>query len=491
MARSLRTTLAALLLAAAAPFVSACTTNPATGENNFTPFMTPAQEVAIGQQQHPLVIEQFGVYDEMPELNAYVAEIAFRLHAASELSNQRFTFTLLDSDMVNAFAIPGGYVYVTRGLMALANNEAEFAGVVGHEIAHITARHSAQQATQGTFAALAAAAIGVALQDQQAAQIANMGAMAWVTSYSRAQELEADQLGIRYLTRAGYDPLAMASFLQQLSRETALSRQLAFQDGASDPASGWFSTHPRTQDRVAAAAQSARAEVTNPRVGRDVYLRKIDGMIYGDSPEQGYVRGRTFSHPQLRLTFQVPEGFRMINGSDQLIAINEQGAAIRFDADKLTGGQSMTGYIANTWLGGKQQPVGLERITVNGMEGATASLRGQGQNGPVDLRLVAVRWDNQTVYRFLFVTPANLTAGLSEPFRRTTYSLRQLSQSEAAALRPLRLRVVEVRAGDTIASMAGRMAFDDFRRERFMVLNGLQSDNDLRPGMLVKIVVEG
>lgn len=490
MARTLRSLAAALTLAAALPLVSGCTTNPATGENNFTPFMTPGQEAAIGRDEHPKVVAEFGVYQEMPALNAYVAEIALRLHSASEMANQPFTFTLLDSDMVNAFAIPGGYVYVTRGLMALANSEAEFAGVVGHEIGHVTARHSAQRSTQQVFAGLGAAAIGVALQDQEIANLANMGAMAWVQGYSRSQELESDQLGIRYLTRAGYDPLAMSSFLEQLGRETALAQQLMFQGGEADPADNWFSTHPRTADRVAAAAQSARATVTNPRVARDEYLRQIDGMIYGDSPSQGYVRGRTFSHPELRLTFQVPEGFRMINGSQQLVAINEQGAAIRFDADRAAQGQAMTNYLVNTWLQGRQ-PEGLERIDVNGMEGATGSIRQQGQNGVVDIRLVAVRWDAQTVYRFLFVNPAGQTAALSEPFRRTTYSLRSLSASEAAALRPLRLRVVEVRAGDTIASLAGRMAFDDFRRERFMVINGLDSDRDLVPGMLVKIVVEG
>ena len=490
MARTIRSLAAAVALAAVLPLASGCTTNPATGESNFTPFMTPGQESAIGKQEHPKVIAEFGVYQEMPELNAYVAEIAFRLHAASEMANEPFTFTLLDSDMVNAFAIPGGYVYVTRGLMALANSEAEFAGVVGHEIGHVTARHSAQRSTQQVFAGLGAAAIGVALQDQAAAELANMGAMAWVQGYSRSQELESDQLGIRYLTRAGYDPLAMSSFLEQLGRETALAQKLMFQDGEADPADNWFSTHPRTGDRVAAAAQSARATVTNPRVARDEYLRQIDGMIYGDSPSQGYVRGRTFSHPELRLTFRVPEGFRMINGADQLIAINEQGAAIRFDADGAGQGQAMTSYIVNTWLQGRE-PAGLERIDVNGKEGATGSIRQDGQNGPVDIRLVAVRWDAQTVYRFMFVTPANLTGALSEPFRSTTYSLRGLSASEAAGLRPLRLRVVEVRASDTIASLAGRMAYEDFQRERFMVLNGLSSDGELQPGMLVKIVVEG
>ncbi|MBX3264748.1 MAG: M48 family metalloprotease [Labilithrix sp.] len=490
MTRTLRSLLAAIAFAAALPVIAGCTTNPATGQSNFTPFMTPAQEVAIGRQEHPKVIREFGVYDEKPELNAYVAEIAFRLHSVSEMSDQPFTFTLLDSDMANAFAIPGGYVYITRGLMALANNEAELAGVIGHEIGHVTGRHSAQRSTQQIFAGLGAAAVGVALGNQAAAQVANMGALAWVQGYSRSQEMEADQLGIRYLTRAGYDPMAMASFLEQLGRETALSRRLLFQEGQATPADSWFSTHPRTEDRVVAAAQSARATVSNPRVGRDDYLRRIDGMIYGDSPQQGYVRGRTFAHPTLRLAFEVPQGFRMINGNTNVIAIDERGAQIVFDGDQAPQGMAMTDYIVNRWLEGRR-PDGLERIDVNGMQGATGNLRLDGRNGPVDVRFVAVRWDGETVYRFLFVTPANITASYSEPFRRTSYSLRRLSTGEAQALRPLRLSIVEVRAGDTVESLSRRMAFDDFRRERFMVLNGLDSEGQLRPGMLVKIVVEG
>lgn len=488
MARSPRSLLAALTLAATLPFATGCTTNPATGESEFTPLMTPSQEVAIGREEHPKVIEEFGVYDELPALNAYVAEVAFRLHAASEMANQPFTFTLLDSDMANAFAIPGGYVYVTRGLMALANSEAEFAGVVGHEIGHVTARHAAQRSTQSVFAGLGAAALGVALGGQ-AADLANLGALAWIQGYSRSQELEADQLGIRYLTRAGYDPLAMSSFLQQLGRETALQQKLMFQEGEATPADNWFSTHPRTEDRVQAAAASARSTISNPRIARDEYLRRIDGMIYGDSPGQGYVRGRTFSHPELRLSFQVPEGFRMINGNTQVVAIDERGAQIAFDADQAPQGMAMTDYIVNRWLEGRR-PDGLERIDVNGMEGATGSLRVQGQSGTIDARFVAVRWDGQTVYRFLFVTPANITGNYAEAFRHTTYSLDRLSASEAAALRPLRLDIVEVRSGDTIETLSRRMAFSDLRRERFMVLNGITAEGQLQPGMLVKIVVE-
>ena len=471
--------------------LSACSTNPATGEANFT-LVSPAQERQIGADAHPQVIEQFGVYEEMPELNAYVAEISSRLHSVSEMSNETFHYTLLDSEMVNAFAIPGGYIYVTRGLMALANNEAELAGVIGHEIGHVTARHGAQRMTQQTLAGLSVLAVGVALQDQNLMQLANAGAMAWVAGYSRSQELQSDELGVRYLTQSGYDPIAMASFLEQLGRHSHLERQLAFQEGEPEPADSWFATHPRTGDRVVAAAELARADLNDPYLGRNTYLRRIDGMIYGDSPKQGFRRGNTFSHPELRFTFDVPEGFRMQNSTSAVVAFNADGAFIIFDGADNPGG-SMANYVqawTNQLVGQQITLNDLERITVNGMEAATGWLRLNLQQGQSDVRLLAIEYDSETIYQFIFVAPTHLSSQLATGFQRTTYSFRQLSASEARTLRPLRIRVVEVGYGDTIDDFARMMQFDDLRRERFMVLNGMTSDADLQAGMLVKVVQE-
>ncbi|MGY8997830.1 MAG: M48 family metalloprotease [Alphaproteobacteria bacterium] len=474
-----------------AGFLAGCSTNPATGESNFS-IVSPAQERDIGADAHPQVIEQFGVYEEFPALNAYVAGIALRLHSVSEMASDPFTFTLLDSDMVNAFAIPGGYVYVTRGLMALANNEAELAGVIGHEIGHVTARHGAQRMTQQTLAQLGVIAVGIALQDQNIMQLANAGAMAWLAGYSRSQELQSDELGVRYLSRSGYDPLAMASFLDQLGAQSELSQKLAFQDGAPDPADNWLSTHPRTEDRVVAAAQLARNDLANPFLGRNEYLRQIDGMVYGDSPEQGYRRGNTFSHPELRFTFEVPDGFAMQNSASAVAAFNADGALIIFDGGAYSGG-SMTNY-TQTWaneLVGQQTPLNdLERIDVNGMEAATGWMRLPLQQGQSDVRLLAIRYDSSTVYRFVFIAPSNLAGNLARDFQRTTYSFRKLSSSEANALRPLRIRVVEVRNGDTIDSLSRRMDIAELPRDHFMVLNDIGSNADLQPGMLVKLIQE-
>jgi predicted Zn-dependent protease len=353
----------------------------------------------------------------------------------------------------------------------------------------VTARHSAQRATQQTLAGLGAVALGAVLRDPNLTQMAGLGAMAWVQGYSRAHELEADQLGIRYMSRAGYDPMAMSTFLNSLGRESELQRTLLFQDGEAQ--FDWFSTHPRTPDRVAAAVQSVQGSGNVEWVnGRDEYLRRLDGMIYGDSPEQGFVRGRTFAHPIMRMTFDVPEGFRILNSPDAVLALNKDGAFVRFDGVGAPAGQQMTTFLVQEWANGRQLNE-LERIDMDGLEAATGWLRVEGSSGPIDVRLVAIRWDRETVYRFMIVSPAQFSEALNMPMRRMLGTFRRLSPPEAAALQPMRLHIVKVGAGDSIASLAGRMAFPDYQRERFMVLNGITSDGQLRPGMLVKIVTEG
>jgi predicted Zn-dependent protease len=297
---------------------------------------------------------------------------------------------------------------------------------------------------------------------------------------------------VRYLTKSGYDPLAMASFLDQLGAQSQLSQKLAFQDGAPDPADNWLASHPRTEDRVVAAAQLARNDLADPYLGRNEYLRQIDGMVYGDSPEQGYRRGNTFSHPGLRFTFEVPDGFRMQNSSNAVVAFNADDAVIIFEGGAYSGG-SMTNY-TQAWaseLVGQQIAFNdLERIDVNGMEAVTGWMRIPLQQGQSDVRLLAIRYDSNTVYQFIFIAPSNIAGNLARDFQRTTYSFRKLSSSEANALRPLRIRVVEVRSGDTIDSLSRRMDVAELPRDHFMVLNDIQSNSDLQPGMLVKLIQE-
>ena len=468
--------------------VSGCETAPATGRTFFTGGLSAEDEVALGAEEHKKIVPAFGGTYENPELTGYVESVGGLLARTSELPDLKFTFTVLDSPIVNAFALPGGYVYITRGLLALANDEAEMAGVLAHEIGHVTARHSAERYGQAVTASIFQAGAGILFGGAAANAAGTVGGLA-LRSYSRDQEFEADLLGIRYISRAGYDTRAMASFLGQLQADSRLQAEMAGQPGKADQFN-IMQTHPRTSDRVEAALREAGVKtVKNPMRPREVYLRKIDGMLYGDNPDEGVVRGRQFLHSALRFAFEVPPGFQIVNSPQAVAARGPQGAAIIFDRGKTATSASMTAYLTRVWAKGVALQ-DVEAITINGLPAATGRTRQDTEQGTRDIRLVAIRYDDKTIYRMLFATPPRATAGLAENLRRTTYSFRKLTPQEAAAIKPLRLRIHTVRAGETPQSIAGRMPFEKYALERFLVLNGLSANSTLQPGQKVKIVAE-
>jgi predicted Zn-dependent protease len=480
---------AALLALAAPVLLGGCATAPATGRTFFTGGMSAEDEVRLGSQEHAKIVPQFGgVYDNAA-LSAYVTSIGNLLVQTSEIPDQKFTFTVLDSPIVNAFALPGGYVYVTRGLLALADSEAEVAGVLAHEIGHVTARHSAERYGQALAANLAGVGLGVLLGNSAVSETFNAASAVALRSFSRDQEYEADFLGVRYLSRAGFDTQAMAGFLSKLQADSRLEAEIAGQPGKADEFN-IMQTHPRTADRIRQAInQAGTTSVKDPIVGRDVYLGKIDGLLYGDNPDQGLIRGRQFLHPKLRFAFEVPKDFRLLNSAERVLARGPDGAGIIFDQAREAGTGSMTAYMTQVWAKGVALQ-GVEAITINGMAAATGQVSVQSRGGPRDLRLVAIRYDDNAVYRLLFITPPKLTDSLSLPFRETTYSFRKLSAAEAAALKPWRMVRHTVRPGETAASVAARMPFADYRLERFRVFNGLSETSTLPAGATVKTVVE-
>jgi len=467
------------------PLVAACATAPGTGRTIFTGGLSEEGEADLGRQEHPKVLTQFGGAYTDPELNRYVSSIGDFLVQTSERSDLKFTFTILDTPVVNAFALPGGYVYITRGLLSLAENEAEVAGVLGHEIGHVTARHTAERYGQTMAANIAGVGLGVLLGGEAAQAGGALGGLL-LRSYSRDQEFEADMLGGRYLARAGYDTAAMAGFLSQLQAHSRLEAELAGQPEKAD-SFNIMQTHPRTADRIERALEQAGATpVADPLVAQNVYFDKIDGMIYGDKPDEGYIRGRSFAHPKLKFAFEVPAGFRLYNQSQAVIARDGDGkAAIQFDRAPKAYGGSMTDYMTKVWAANVRLS-GVEAITVNGMPAATASVSGNGK----DYRLLALRYDSNAIYRFIFLSASDRTAALNVPFRETTYSFRKLSDAEAAALKPQRLRIYEVKAGDSPAKIAARMPFEEENLKRFLVLNAFTESTALQPGQRVKIVTE-
>ncbi len=468
--------------------LAGCTVNPATGESSFTAFMSPEDELRVGREQHPKILREFGGSYDHARANAYVDTVGQKLARVSDLPNLRFTFTVLDSDVVNAFALPGGYIYISRGLLALANPEAELAGVLAHEIGHVTARHSAQRYSSAVVAGLGTALLGV-VAGGAVAQLGEQGAAVYLQSYSRDQEFEADILGVRYLARAGYETGSMASFLASLNAYSELEAKAS---GLPDPATRYniMSTHPRTGDRVVAATKAAQtAPVANPRVGNFAHLDAIEGIVFGDSEGQGFVRGPVFAHKVLGFRFEVPDGFHISNGTRQVIARGPNKALILFNADTRPYTGRMTDYLGSVWAPSTKL-TNLEAINVNGMEAATATTRLSQRGNTVDLRLVAIRFEPNRIYRFMFATPPAITEQLSIPLRRTTFSFRRLSEREKADLQPWRVATPEVTAGRSVSQLSRDLPLPGPKEEWFRVLNGLAPSSEPFVGQRVKIVVE-
>lgn len=486
--RRLAAALSAIAIGAA---VAGCSTNPATGGEDVV-FMSQADEKRIGDENHPKILKEFGGPYNDPELQNYVRSLGDVLAASSELPNIKWTFTLLDSDVTNAFALPGGYVYVTRGLLSLAENEAQLAAVIGHEIGHVTARHGAQRDAQGTLATVGVvgaqilgAVLGGAQVGRAAGQLVGITAQGYVASYSRSQEYEADTLGVRYTGRVGFDPYGMSGFLAKLNAEKNLMAKLR---GQTPRGSSYLDTHPPTQERVARArGLASKVRVQNPIEARDVYLSKIDGMIWGDSPDQGYARDGVFAHEKLNIRYEVPDSFTLFNSARNVTAFGPGGSVIVFDGGPKNYGGSMADYIRQTWAKSARLS-GLEAITVNGLEAGTATTRGNINGKTMDVRLLAVRGEDGGTFRMQFLSPPNMTGRLRDDFRRTTYSFRHLTARERRDLGPLRIRLYRVRPGDTVTRIANKMAVKKFALERFMLLNGVSQTEPLQAGTTMKII---
>jgi predicted Zn-dependent protease len=466
-----------LVLAALIP-LAACSTNPATGKTQFAGLMSPGQEVKVGASEHEKIAQQFGFYDDS-RLQNYVNAIGQKVTAQTERPDVSYKFFVLDSPIVNAFALPGGYIYISRGLLALANSEAEVAAVLSHETGHITARHSAERYSHGVVTTLGAAIISAAVDSSGVTQALGVGNNLYLSSYSRSQEDEADTLGLRYMTRGGYDPAGMAAFLASLQSESAL-------EGQKSDATSYFSTHPATGERVAKTQLEAQAYAKGGGVNRDQYLDMINGLVYGDNIKQGLVRGQNFYHPGMGFAFTAPSGFKIINMPEQVAAVSPTGAVIILDMDNGTG--SPANYITQSWLNGKSD-VRPQDITVNGMPGATAQFDGTINNQPVTVQLVAIGW-NGKMARFQVAIPKNANGQLIDDLKRATYSFRSLSAEERANLKPQRVRIVTAKPGDTIASISSQQPFGNQNEQYFRVLNALTGALQVQPGQKYKIITE-
>ena len=447
-----------------------------------------AQQAA---QQHEQVVQQFGGA-EGGNRGSYVQAVGSRVAAQSGVQAGGFRFTTLNSPVMNAFAVPGGYIYITRQLLGLMNSEAELASVLGHEVGHITADHSAARQNRSILSQLGAALLGVVTGSGELAQMAAQGAQIWTLSYSRSQELESDDLGVRYMTAAGYDPLQLPSMLTSLGAWSDLEPRFSGRGEDARAVPSWARTHPLSADRVRRASQQAQAtgRAGQGIVNRDEHLAVLSGMMFDDDPAQGIVEGRDFLHPDLRLAFTVPQGFGIQNGARAVAVIGSSGQA-QFSTGPFTG--DLGTYIGQVFqaLGGQQARIQYTQpraTNVNGIPAAYSTARAQTQQGAIDVNVFAYRFESDRAYHFIAIAPAGQGLG---PFASMVQSVRRLTPQQAAAIRPRVIQIVTVGASDTVQSLAGRMAYDSYQAERFRILNGLGANDALRRGQRVKLVVYG
>jgi predicted Zn-dependent protease len=475
-------TTSAVLLA----LLAACATNPVTGRREIS-FMSEAQEISIANESEPQIKEEMGVYND-PELQRYVSEIGSRMAKISERAHLPWRFTVVDVAAVNAFAVPGGAIYITRGIMPFLDNEAELAGVLGHEIGHVSARHSAQQYTRQVGGQAGLIALGIFVP--AARPFGDLGAQALgvlFLKYGRDDELQSDQLGAKYESQLGWDPAAVPAFLSTLGR---LDEAAGDRRGVPN----WLSTHPDPLSRVGEiqpTVQQLKAAGGSFSTNRDAFVQRIDGIVYGDNPEQGIARGSAFLHPVLRFRIDFPEKWEISNSPQQVVA-KAPGANVfmLLQLVEMPRGRNIQEIARNSMDSAGFRFVRGEGSRINGLDAFIGEYQGQMQDlGQVTTRAAHLAYDGK-VY---------IVAGLAAPaafqqadaaFLTSIRSFRSMTAAEAENVRPNRVDFYVVRAGDTWASIAERSG-GVISAATLAVMNNSTPGSTLQPGNRIKIVVGG
>ena len=443
---------------------------------------TVAQTPAVEREHERILSAYGGSYDD-PNLEALIGKTVDRLVAASDRPDQAYKVTILNSGAVNAFALPTGQLYVTRGLIALASDTSELSSVLSHEMAHVLAKHAAIREDQARQAAVVTRVVTDMGNDPDLTALALAKTKLTMASFSRAQEFEADAIGVSISARAHFDPYGAARFLTSMERNAELK---AGKTSLDPRAQDFLSSHPATPERVENAQASAR-QYTSPASGerdRETYLSAIDNIVYGEDPSEGFVRGRRFLHPKLGFTFAAPENFTLDNTAQAVIGVREGGAqAMRFDVVRVPAEQSLGDYLNSGWMENVDK-ASTEDLTINGFPAASTQARGD----QWQFKVYALRFGSD-VYRFIFATKEKTTES-DRNARETVNSFRRLSLEEIQAARPLRIKIITAQPGDTVESLSHRMAAVDRPTERFRVLNGLDAHAQVKVRDLVKIVVD-
>jgi predicted Zn-dependent protease len=467
-----------------------CARNPVTGKRQVV-LMSEAQEIAMGQEADPQIVAQYGLYDDKA-LQAFITEKGKAMAAISHRPNLNYEFKIVDSEILNAFAVPGGYVYFTRGIMAHFNNEAEFAGVLGHEIGHIAYRHTVVQQSKQVFGQLGLIA-GLIIKPElgRFAEQASQGLGLLFLKFGRDAERESDQVGVEYSSKINYDAHQMAGFFNTLQRQGEASGAQELPD--------FLSTHPNPGDRNIATDKlatewQAKLKLTNPKINRNEYLRRIEGLIYGEDPRQGYLENSVFYHPELKFQFNVPTGWKYQNTPQRVQMAPQDGQALMF----LTAGPGKTLQEAgqNVLQQNNLQLIDSRETTVNGLNTLIIvadskpdpqQQQQQQQAQPIRTISYLIQYGN-AIYHILGVSATSTFNNYQGFFTSTMQSFRQLTDAAKINKQPQRVRIKTVAANATLEQALRGFKVPENRIEELSIVNGMQRNAAVTKGMLIKVI---
>lgn len=466
---------------------NSCARNPVTGKRQVV-LMSEEQEIAMGKEADPQIIAQYGLY-ENADLQAFINQKGKEMAAISHRPNLDYQFRIVDSDVLNAFAVPGGYVYFTRGIMAHFNNEAEFTGVLGHEIGHITHRHSVEQQRNQMLGQIGLIA-GIVLAPQLAdfAQTASQGLGLLFLKFSRDAEREADDLGVQYSTKIGYDAHRMAEFFNTLKRQT--------QQAGGEELPNFLSTHPDPGERLTTVNQLAtewqrKLNITNPKVNRDSYLRRIDGIIYGEDPKQGFRENNVFYHPEMKFQFATPTGWAYQNAPTQVQLMEPNGKALLIFT--LAPGSSLQQAAQAALQKYSLQARESQQVTVNGLP-ALAVVADQVSQQQPQATVRTLNYFIQyggNIYHMIGVSSVTDFNAYVNLFTNSMQSFRQLTDPNILNRQPDRVRVKTVASTTTLQQAFRTFGVPDNRMQEFAILNGMNLTDQVAAGTLIKVVQRG
>lgn len=444
----------------------------------------------VAEQQHPQLLAEFGGAYKGDEA-AYLERIGEKVAEAAGIGGQ-CKFTLVNTDVVNAFAVPGCYIYVTRGLMGIVNSEAELASVLAHELGHITGNHSNRQQRQSVLTQIGVIAVDAITGSDELTRMVGAAAGFFSLRYSRTHEYDADDRGLGYLQKAGYDPYASAEMLEVLQRSQQFQDRARGDETSAKTIPEWSLTHPLTENRIARARAAAQKTGLKPDALPDKaaeYLRAVDGLLYGDDPEQGFVLARRFAHPVMRIAFEAPEGFTLTNSPQAVLIEGSDGTRGEFGGGAMPAGgpEAYAEALLSSVIGNAPADiVTAQPFEAHGLRAFVVQARVQTQQGVVPIAVAAYPGDGGGAYHFLLVSQPG--AEPQQAITRLFGSFRRLNDAEVASLRPRYIRVAQVGPADTPQSLASRMAADR-PAELLAMINGLASAKEIRPGEHVKLVL--